>query len=504
MYEVVNKYSSVEDITKIAPVIPEIKVVHVGNNKGSKVTADHPVFSRMMEEKSPRNPLERDLYLDTRQHIYDFREILEAEDVDSYVRSTFRLTVETAMRQGYKFTGKNPELVRLIEKRHKIIARKSRTNLYSMIEQAASSLTKFNNCFFVISRLGSKSFETSVFKPYRHEGKVLNPIGGLFYTEPQHMFPELDNGRIVKWHYENTDTGAMKLDIPPEDVIHIYWDKKGDSILATPWILPALDDVRILRRMEEYMGVLIEKNLFPLYQYKVGSKDKPAVVAYDEGGSSEVQSVEAAMGGILPTQGVVFTSERHEVLAIDSKSPLDLSKYLEYTEKRALAGCMLSEVELGRGATANKGTATTINKNRVNTCTRLHMILTSFWNDLVTYSLLKELGVDPYDATNAVYLEFNDIDTEEQRARETHSIQKWSANGITHPELRLELGEKPLEDDDGWQGLHMNVVGLATAEMGQQAEASKIASQAAVANKVSPKNQTNPAGKVKPKVAKND
>jgi hypothetical protein len=154
--------------------------------------------------------------------------------------------------------------------------------------------------------------------------------------------------------------------------------------------------------------------------------------------------------------------------------------------------------------TIQGNTDTTINKNRVNTCTRLHMILTSFWNDLVTYSLLKELGVDPYDVNSAVYLEFNDIDTEEQRARETHSIQKWTANGITHPELRLELGEKPLEDDDGWQGLHMNVVGLATAEMGQQAEASKIASQAAVANKVSPKNQTNPAGKVKPRVAKND
>ncbi len=168
----------------------------------------------------------------------------------------------------------------------------------------------------------------------------------MFYVEPQYMTPKRKNGRVYEWEYENNDIGADSRSFKPESVFHVFYNRKNSDVFGTPWILPAMDDVRMLRRLEEFVQMLISKHLFPIYQYKVGTKEHPAIEF--DGGTSEVQFVQSQIQD-LPQQGCVFTSHRHEIIAVDSREGLDISKYIEHFESRALSSLGLSEVDLGRG-----------------------------------------------------------------------------------------------------------------------------------------------------------
>ena len=58
-------------------------------------------------------------------------------------------------------------------------------------------------------------------------------------------------------------------------MIHIYMHKKPGFAMGTPEAAPVLDDIALLRRIEENVEELIESNLFPLFHYSVGSDEFP-------------------------------------------------------------------------------------------------------------------------------------------------------------------------------------------------------------------------------------
>jgi hypothetical protein len=314
------------------------------------------------------------------------------------------------------------------------------------------------------------------------------------------MTPVRKAGRISKWEYKNPDIGAQSKDFKPEDVIHFYWNRKGSDVFGTPWTLPGLDDVRMLRRLEEFAQMLISKHLFPIFQYKVGTKEQPTIEF--EGGTSEVATVEAMVGD-LPQQGCIFTSHRHEVVAIDTKGALDISKYLEHFDGRALSSLGLSAVDIGRGDSSNKGTAQVMNQTRVDRCTRIQRVLTEFFNDQVVFSFLMELGLEPFDLENEVTLEFAPPDTEERRSQEKHDLEMFQNDMLSHDETRKCLRRKPFQTDEEWDNTHSNTTRRIQENQGHESSVELEKRKAVTKQNTTPANQTNKKGKSKPKVSKN-
>ena len=480
----------------ITAVIPSITHGNITPAKGIATgKQDTTALLRQVQEESPtRNPLTKGVT--NVDSIYDFAEFTQAEDVDGYVATTFRLTIEQCLKQGYKITGMNPDTVKLVTRQLKAICNASSINLYTLLEDSITGLTKFNNSFIILVR---KEYPASKFKSYKRRGKNLKPISGMFYTEPQYMTPEYKNGKLSNWKYSNPEHGAQDKDFKPEDVFHTMWNKKGSDALGTPWILPAIDDIKMLRRLEEFAQLLISKHLFPIYQYKIGT-DKNPVIDFD-GGTSEVSIVEQQIGD-LPQQGCIFTSHRHEIIAIDTKSAIDIQEYIKHFDSRALSSLGLSDIDIGRGNTASKATAVIMNQTRVDRCTRIQRILTEYFNDTIIASLLLSLGLDPLDEDNSVQLVFNPVDTQELRSQEQHSMGLFQNDLITHSEFRRRMGEKPFTGDD-WKDTYSNTT-KAIANKQQEAAADALEKQKAVTKQATtPANQTNTAGKTKPKVSKN-
>lgn len=286
--------------------------------------------------------------------IYDLAEILRCADVEPYVAQSIRRHREQILKEGYEPEGEEDEMVDYIKKRLFEISLVSGIPTSSLIRESITNLVACHNAGLVFRRDASRS-SGGMIQMY---GKVLEPIAGIYPLDPTTMSVKVDKyGTPKQWKQKITadsgyDSGDTEKTFPPEDVLWITLDKKTGFTFGTPYILPVLEDIRALRKLEELAMIIASKEAFPLYHYKVGTEQQPAGIY--EGGANEVDVVKAEVAN-MPTGGAVITSERHEINLISrAGAALDLHPYLEYFEARVLAGLRLSPMDLGRGGSANR------------------------------------------------------------------------------------------------------------------------------------------------------
>jgi hypothetical protein len=129
---------------------------------------------------------------------------------------------------------------------------------------------------------------------------------------------------------------------------------------------------------------------------------------------------------------------------------LDLSPYLEHVERRVLGGIRLSEIDLGRGGSANRNTAQTITQTLIDACTEIQRVVEDALNWKLFFFLLQEGGFnvrgDNLDE-DMVYLDFPPIDTEEKRAKENHEMALYHGGLTDSDEARLRIGMDPIKPE---------------------------------------------------------
>jgi len=475
------KFSNKESIVSLIPTITK-----GANRKQSKTNAGD--YKRSIEIVSQRNPLERgdsgwaDL---SRRVNYNFDDFSNAEDVDPYFSRTFQLTIEQCIKEGFELVGPDSELVDLIESKLNQICHQSQTNLYELMDNLIAGMARYCNSVAVLVR--AEPLPSSPFKSYVHRGKQLNPICGIFQTDPQNMTPHKKSGRIDKWLYSNKKQSYVDKEFKTYNVVHTRWNVKNGETFGTPWTLPALDDIRMLRRLEEFVQMLISKHLFPLLHYRVGTDTIPSLD--EENGTSEVALVRAKVQD-LPSEGVIVSSHRHEIVAVNqSQSIMEIGSYLEHFDQRARTGCGLSDIDIGKGGTANRNTAQTLNATRVDRCIRIQRKLEADLHDQLILPLLLSLGKDPWAPENQVTFSFRPIDTEEARARDNHEMGIFNVGIGTHDEARRAMRRRPFTEQAEWDNTVGNTVQRIAAEQGAQAAKKQAAAKAAVTSATQPSNQ---------------
>lgn len=384
---------------------------------------------------------------------YDLAEIGRAVDIEAYIGQSVRKHREQILKEGFKLSGIDDNLIEYIENRLFEIALITGITTAQTLRDVVLNLVMYHNAYIVFRR--DKYRSTG--KPIMMYGKTLQPIAGMFVPDPTTMECEVDKYGTIKRYRQTIPSlhGEEEKEkiYPVEDVVHITMDKKSGYSYGTPYILPVLDDIRALRKLEELVVVLASKEAFPLYHYKIGTEEAPAIVYED--GTSEIDVIEGKISG-LPQQGYIVTSERIEVKVVSRDgSGLDIKPYLEYFEKRVLAGLRLSEVDLGRGGTSNRGTASTINKNMQDAAKDYQAVI----SDILTYKLILPLLLEGgFDITikNLVLFMFPAIDAEEQRAHISHGLSLYEASVIDLHEFRKEyLNKKPMSDEQMSQTARM-------------------------------------------------
>jgi len=374
---------------------------------------------------------------------YNLGEVSKVIDVEAYVRQAFGKHTELCLKEGYEIASRNEEATVYIRKRLREIADVSNMTFDMLLRGIIQNLVAYSNSFVVKVRNIKKSSGQPI---RRMAGEPLQPIAAYFNLDPTSVqIKRSYHGKPLQY-LQMVPGNPFSPKFRPEDIVHIYYDRKEGLAFGTPYIIPTLDDIRSLRRMEENIEMLIVQHLFPLYHYKVGTEENPAEL-YDDG-TTEVDIIKEEIEN-MPTEGSIVTPERHEITNLGAQGKaLEATGYLEYFEKRVLAGLGMSEIALGRGGTANRATAATIDKMMQDRCKDFQDVAEAFVNEFIFKELLYEGGfmIDETE-DNFVKIKFREIDIDSMLKVENHSVFKYEHNSITETELRELLGKDPVSDE---------------------------------------------------------
>lgn len=374
----------------------------------------------------------------------DLEEIHAAYMTDSYVRQAIDKYADLIFKSGWKIESKNDNAMNYIKLRLNLMAYQTDTPFDQLVAEIATDLVKYGNAYLVKARV-DKSFIKAKATPV-NSNKV---IGGYFRVNPRTMQVDIDdNGNIRQW--KQSYNGTEKT-FKPEDVVHFYYRREAGEPYGTPYFYQALEDVRLLRSIEDDVAKLVHRFSTPMFHVKVGLP-QPGY----EGTEEDIREIENALND-ASGDGVLITNEKVEINVSGAEgSAIDANGYLKYFEDRVFTGLCVSATQMGRGDTANSSTADSLDQQMLNKIKSFQKVI----ENTITYKIFSELllegGFDIItNITNMVYFKFNEINVDTEIKLQNHKIFMFEHDAITYDELRDELGY----DDADESRLRSNMFG---------------------------------------------
>lgn len=304
-----------------------------------------------------------------------------------------------------------------------------------LFQEIADDLIKYSNAFLIKSRVDSIP------------GMKLNPVladkvvGGYFRVDPASVKIKRDkNGNVLKYTQGYGDNHKQFF---PRDVIHFYIDKDANNAFGTPRIIAALEDVKLLRKIEGNITALIYRFSMPLYQWMVGLPE-PGMQGTDPEIDKARREVENST-----LDGIVITNERTTIKAIGAEgTALNAEGYLKYFEQRVFSALGVSESQMGRGG--SKQDADSMEAQVHDTVKYIQRIMSIFIRECILSELLLEGGYNPImNEEDIVSYDFEEISLETKVKKENHEMLKYQSNLTTINESRRKMGMKDDVDDEG-------------------------------------------------------
>jgi len=289
-----------------------------------------------------------------------------------------------------------------------------------------------------------------------------------------------DTGKLLNYQQDTGNGNALVF--KPEDVIHFHYKRPRGRAFGVPFIYNALDDVKILRQIEENVARLIYRNLFPLYQYKVGLPQ-----AGFEATDDEIEDLRETIRD-MPMDGGIVVPERHEITVIGAQGQaIDASEYLRHFRQRVFSGLGVSDSVMGIGDSANKSTSDNQAADLIDGVKEFQSNFATTFTAGIINELLFEGGFDPVlNIDDEVTFEFFEIALDAKIKKENHAIQLFTQNAITHEEMRTAIGRDPVSDEGR---LYFNMVTSALAQQAADNTMQQQAANNAGDNKNQPANQ---------------
>lgn len=372
---------------------------------------------------------------------YELDEIQIAHDVDSFMFRAIKKKIDRFFLAGFEFVSENEDALSYIKTRICEMELATNKPFNLLMKSTARDLTRYSNSMWVKTRDIKRStgkMRTDI------RGIEVEPVAGYHLIPFETLFFKTRSNGEIKKILQRLPEGVQK-EFFPQDVIHFYTNRNPGFTIGTPELLPALDDIALLRRIEENVEELIETNLFPVFHYKVGSDQFPE--RYGPDGRKETDVIKEKIE-YMPSGGVYVSDHRHEIQAIGSESKaLRIDFYLTYFKQRVFAALGVSSVDMGEGGSANRSTASTMSKAMMMDVEALQMLMKTFIEFYVINELLLEGGFNPLDEEDKVYVKFGVVDKQERIALENNQIQLFANKVITQTELRQNLGYAPMKEE---------------------------------------------------------
>lgn len=374
---------------------------------------------------------------------FDFQQVFTYYHNEPLIERAISKRVSLMFKNGWKIVGKDKTLVKQINEKFFekcLIGGKTPT---SFLIELCELLLRYSNAFIYKKRVASEETNESGVV-YKVGKKIIKPTTTYQLISPLVMKPKLDkDGRIIQWLQYSVDKSREIAKYNPNDIIHLYMNRETGFIFGKPKILSIVQDVDALRRIEENVQMLVAIHLFPLYQYIVGTEERPAKSLPN--GTTEVDAVQEMVES-LPTQGVIFTPERHKIQAVSTDSVMDVNPYLSYFKNRLYTGLGVSSVDMGEGDTSNRGTAVTISQALKDSIGFDQTLIAEMLNATILKDIILEIPGTKNEIVPLLMntnFRFMTIDVDEKIKKETHAQALYNSGAISHNEMRDAVNQDP-------------------------------------------------------------
>lgn len=429
------------------PNIPEFKEAGAASTPKQSSSGNSPAFSQDDIKKftikaTGRSAQSNDLTASE----YSLTEIQNAIKSDSYIKRFVTDYSQLIFKAGYNIVGENDAAAEYIRKRLRLMSFMTNESFDNLMIEIGNDLVAYSNAFLVKSRTDFNGINLS--------DLTINPVydnkavGGYFRIDPSTIEIQRDTNGAIKTYQQTLGNDTVKF--KPTDVIHFYIDKEPSNAFGTPRIASALEDVKMLRRIEGNVERLIYRCLFPITQMKVGIPQQ-GMMATDQEIKEAQQVVEQ-----LVDDGLIITNEKVEFKNLGANNvALNAEPYLNYFEKRVFSALYLSTSMMGRGGV--KQDADSMEEQVHDAVKYFQKSISNFIQNNLFNELLLEGGFNPIlNESDIVYFVFNEINLETKVKVENHYLNQYQGNAITFEELRQELGRRA--DNISLDNIYANAV----------------------------------------------
>lgn len=371
----------------------------------------------------------------------DLAEIGRAYYTDSYIRRAVDKHSQLMFKNGWDLTSKNDQAAQYVWTRLKLMAEGTGQSIDALLQEIADNFILYSNSYVVKARAKTGQMPAGV-TAVGYTGK--QPIAGYFVLPAQLVkINRDDQGKIVAYEQDAATGGGQGIEFKAEDVVHFPYRKPSGRAYGVPYIFNVLDDVKLLRQIEENVARLIYRNLFPLYLYKVGI-DKPGFEATDD----EIEYLREEIRNI-PVDGALVVPERHNIEVVGAQGQaIDANGYLKYFRQRVFSGLGVSDTIMGISDTANKSTSDNQSSDLNDSVKDFQKTFADIFKFSIINELLFEGGFDPtLNPDDEVDFVFNEIEFDAKIKRENHVMQLFMQNGITYEEMRQLLNRDTTVDE---------------------------------------------------------
>ena len=415
------------------PNIPEFKEAGAASTPKQSSGGSSPAFSQDDIKKFTIKATGRSAQSnDLTAAEYSLTEIQNAIKSDSYIKRFVTDYSQLIFKAGYNIVGENDAAAEYIRKRLRLMSFMTNESFDNLMIEIGNDLVAYSNAFLVKSRTDFNGINLS--------DLTINPVydnkavGGYFRIDPSTIEIQRDTNGTIKTYQQTLGNDTVKF--KPTDVIHFYIDKEPSNAFGTPRIASALEDVKMLRRIEGNVERLIYRCLFPITQMKVGIPQQ-GMMATDQEIKEAQQVVEQ-----LVDDGLIITNEKVEFKNLGANNvALNAEPYLNYFEKRVFSALYLSTSMMGRGGV--KQDADSMEEQVHDAVKYFQKSISNFIQNNLFNELLLEGGFNPIlNEGDIVYFVFNEINLETKVKVENHYLNQYQGNAITFEELRQELGRR--------------------------------------------------------------
>ena len=356
-------------------------------------------------------------------------EITDAINTDSYIKVAITKYAQLIFKAGYNIVGQNDAAAEYLRGRFRMMSFMTQIPMDVVWQQVADDLVAYSNAYLIKSRMDMTNVgglqAKGIYDP--------KPVGGYYRVDPTTVTIKRDKSGTIKSYQQQSGGGTKKY--KPTDVVHFYVDKPGGKAYGVPRIASALEDVKMLRKIEGNVLRLIYRYAMPLVQMKIGLSNDPAFMATDKEITDARKEIEK-----LTDDGIYITNERTDfkVVGVDGQA-IDISKYLSYYEQRVFSALSLSNSQVGRGGA--KQDADSMEEQVHDTVKYYQRIFKIIVENAIFPELLLEGGYNPImNEKDICEFQFNEINLDTLIKQQTHQLNQYQGGLITLDEARQNNG----------------------------------------------------------------